>query len=288
MSFTASHGRRCELLSTMPRVVILKLKLPMVVGHFCYAFAMMGRVFHPRFWNRAAPATTVCAECGNGPSKSAASWISGAEWAAVRRLNSASRPRLRMARRQAALSSTCSQESKVTCDPSFVGARRLAAVNLEGVRLIDNVLVTEIKTQRSLGRLWRPAHHHRFWSSSLCLLAPRCFKKAAARGRRVRSRFKRTERAEAGIKALKEHDPPIPEFMLFLIHPRHSNERRDVGPPFQPHPPEKPLAAMYRSMRGCLLGSHAARDGSRLKAARSRLPPSDVHDGRRPPFERRQ
>ena len=30
-------------------------------------------------------------------------------------------------------------------------ARRLAAVNLEGVRLIDNVPVAEIKTQRFLG-----------------------------------------------------------------------------------------------------------------------------------------
>ena len=85
-----------------------------------YAFAMMGRVFHPRFWNRAAPVTTVCAECVNGPSKSAASWIFGAERAPVRRLNSASRPRLRMARRRAALSSTCSEESRVTYDPSFV------------------------------------------------------------------------------------------------------------------------------------------------------------------------
>jgi hypothetical protein len=56
-----------------------------------------------------------------------------------------------MARRRAALSSTCSEESKVTCDPSFVGARRLAAANVEGVRLIDNVPVTEIKTQRPLG-----------------------------------------------------------------------------------------------------------------------------------------
>jgi hypothetical protein len=139
------------MLSTMLKLVILKLKLPTVAGHSCYAFAMMGRVFHPKFWNRAAPVTMVCPECGNGPSKSAASWLFGAEWAPVRRLNSASRPGLRTARRRAALSSTCSEESKVTCDPSFVGARRLAAVNLEGVRLIDNVPVAEIKTQRPLG-----------------------------------------------------------------------------------------------------------------------------------------
>ncbi len=141
------------MLSTMPRLVILKLKLPMVQsGTPAYAFAMMAKGIPPEISGTGPPpVTTVCAECGNGPSKSAASWISGAEWAPVRRLNSASRPRLRMARRRAALSSTCSEESKVTCDPSFVGARRLAAANVEGVRLIDNVPVTEIKTQRPLG-----------------------------------------------------------------------------------------------------------------------------------------
>ena len=42
------------------------------------------------------------------------------------------------------------------------------------------------------------------------------------------------KRAEAEIKALKDQGPPIPKFMLFLIHPGHSSERRGVGPAFQP------------------------------------------------------
>jgi hypothetical protein len=96
------------------------------------------------------------------------------------------------------------------------------------------------------------------------------------------------KRAEAEIKALKEQDPPIPKFMLFLIHQGHGSERRGVGPPFQPHPPPKPLVSMYRSMRACLVGGHTARDCYRPKAARRGLPPSDVHDGRRPPFGYRQ
>jgi hypothetical protein len=33
----------------------------------------------------------------------------------------------------------------------------------------------------------------------------------------------------------------LPEFMIFLTYPRHGSERRGVGPPFQPHPPQKPL-----------------------------------------------
>jgi DNA-binding NarL/FixJ family response regulator len=107
------------MLSTMPKLVKLKLKLPMVAGYSGYAFAMMERVFHPKSWNMAAPVTMVCAECGNGPSKSAASWIFGAEWAPVRRLNAASRLRLRMAPPRAALSSTCSEERGVTRDPSL-------------------------------------------------------------------------------------------------------------------------------------------------------------------------
>jgi hypothetical protein len=52
-------------------------------------------------------------------SKSAASWIFGARWRRLG-LNSASRPRLRMAHRRAALSPTCSKERRLTFDPSHV------------------------------------------------------------------------------------------------------------------------------------------------------------------------
>jgi len=44
---TASHRRRCETLSTIPRPVILKLKLSTVIEPSCYAFATMEKEFRP-------------------------------------------------------------------------------------------------------------------------------------------------------------------------------------------------------------------------------------------------
>jgi len=111
-----------------------------------------------------------------------------------------------------------------------------------------------------------------------CWLAPRSFKKVAARASRSFS-------IEANRSRPREQGPPVPKFMLFLVHPGHGSERRGAGPPFQPNPPQKPLVSMYRSVRGCLIGSRTAGDCCRPKPASSRLRPSDVHDRRRPPFE---
>ena len=43
------------MLFTIPKLVILKLKSPTVVGHWCYAFAMMGVVFHPKILEQGRP-----------------------------------------------------------------------------------------------------------------------------------------------------------------------------------------------------------------------------------------
>src|SRR6266446_5569655 len=108
MSFTASHGRRCEMLSVTPTLVILKLKSRTGNGHSGYAFGMMGRAFHPNSCQRAVPVTTGCPECVNAPSRSVANSISGAELEPVRRLISASLARLHIVRLRAALFSVCS------------------------------------------------------------------------------------------------------------------------------------------------------------------------------------
>jgi hypothetical protein len=56
-SFTASLARRCEMLSTMPRLTILKLKLPTQNGCSDCEFGMTERAFQPQSWRMVAPAT---------------------------------------------------------------------------------------------------------------------------------------------------------------------------------------------------------------------------------------